>query len=195
MRFFIFFTDSRIRMISVKNFDSWIVAYKDRKQPTLRMRPTDGALLVVDAKDPSKILREFPVQRGDDLLTLLQSTTPPGLEAIQTSRKERIEVAKEEVQRIEKELLTKIEERVATKDTLPRIELTRKIGELQRNLAIASSSLQDAIIPYRYAIDVEVLQNVLDPETKKLTYKTISIAKSYPYTFEERSIPIATKKV
>ena len=181
-------------MNSVKNFESWILAYKDRKQPTLQMRPTDGALLVVDAKEPSKVLREFPVRRGDDLLTLLQSSTPPTVQAIQTARNEKIDIAKEEVQRIEKELLTKIEERRSTKDTIPRIELTRKIGELQRDLAKASSVLQDAILPSRHTIQVEVMQNVLDPDTKKPSYKSISIVQSLPYTFEERSIPIATKK-
>jgi len=181
-------------MSSVKNFDSWMVAYKDRKQPTLRMRPTDGALLVVDGKDPSKVLREFPVQRGDDLLTLLQTSTPPTLQAIQAARTEAIELAKEDMQRIEKQLLTKIEERRAIKETLPRIEITRTIGKLQQDLAKASTILQDAIIPYRSAIEVEVLQNVLDSDTKKLSYKTISVVQTLPYTFEERSIPIATKK-
>jgi hypothetical protein len=181
-------------MSSVKNFESWILAYKDRKQSTLQMRPTDGALLVVDAKEPSKVLREFPVRRGDDLLTLLQTSTPPTLQAIHAARTEKIEIAKEEVQRIEKQLLIKIEERVAIKDVLPKIEITRKIGELQRDLAKASCILQDAIIPYRSAVEVEVIQNVLDPDTKKLSYKTISIVQTLPYTFEERSIPIATKK-
>jgi hypothetical protein len=159
------------------------------------MRPTDGALLVVDAKEPSKVIREYPVQRGDDLVSLLQFSTPPTVSVLQKARSEKIEIAKEEVQRIETQLLTIIEERRATKDILPRIELARKIGELQRDLAKAYCILQDAIIPYRSAIEVEVLQNVLDPDTKKLTYKTISIVQSYPYTFEERSIPIATKKV
>ena len=182
-------------MSSIKNFDSWMLAYKDRKQSTLRMRPTDGALLVLDAKDLSKVLREFPVGRGDDLLTLLHSSTPPDVQAIKEARSEKIEIAKEEVQQIEKQLLTKIEERRAIKETLPRIEITRKIGELQQALAKASCVLQDAIIPYRFATDVEVIQNVLDPETNKKTYKTISVVQSYPYTFEERSIPIATKKV
>jgi len=181
--------------MAVKNFESWILAYKDRKQPTLRMRPTDGALLVVDPKESSKVFREFPVRRGDDLLSLLQTTIPPELNAIQTARTEKIEIAKEEVQQIEKELLTKIEERRAIKDIVPRIALTRKIGELQQNLAKASCRLQDAIVPSRYAMQVEVLQNVLDPDTKKLTYKIISVVQSFPYTFEERSIPIATKKV
>jgi len=183
-----------IRMSSVKNFESWILAYKDRKQLTLQMRSTDGALLVVDAKEQSKVIREFPVRRGDDLLTLLQTSTPPTLQAIHAARTEKIEVAKEEVQRIEKQLLTKIEERRAIKDVLPRIQLTRTIGELQQALAKASCILQDAIIPYRNATDVEVIQNVLDPDTKKLTYKTISVVQTLPYTFEERSIPIATKK-
>lgn len=181
-------------MSSVKNFESWILAYKDRKQPTLQMRSTDGALLVVDAKEQSKVIREFPVRRGDDLLSLLQTSTPPTLQAIHAARTEKIEIAKEEVQRIEKQLLTKIEERRAIKDVLPRIELTRTIGELQQALAKASCILQDAIIPYRNATDVEVIQNVLDPDTKKLTYKTISVVQTLPYTFEERSIPIATKK-
>jgi len=158
------------------------------------MRPTDGALLVVDAKDPSKVLREFPVRRGDDLITLLQSSSSPTLDAIKMARTEKIEVAKEEVQRIEKELLTKIDERRATKDTLPRIELTRSIGKLQLDLAKASTILQDAIIPSRVAMQVEVMQNVLDPDTKKLSYKSMSVIQSYPYTLEERSIPIAMKK-
>ena len=171
-------------MTSVKNYDTWILAYKDRKQPTLQMRPTDGALLVVDAKDPSKVLREFPVRRGDDLLSLLQTSGSSEeirklIQTIHTTRNHTIEVAKEEMQRVEKELLSKIEERRSVKDPLPKLELTRTIGTLQNDLAKASEILQNAIIPLRYVVET----------------MNVAIAKSLPYTFEERSIPIAKKKV
>jgi predicted LPLAT superfamily acyltransferase len=191
---------SMLRMAAVKDFDSWIASYKDRKQPALRMDPTNGSLLVTDPKDSTKILKTFPMRRGYDLITLFKHShhleeATKTLQALKPAYEERLELAKETFQRLEKELLAKIYERRSTTDPMIRIKITQKIGELQRDLAIASEAVQKTITPVRYALEAEVMKNVLDPDTRKETYQIISIAKTYPYTFEERSIPIEAKKV
>jgi len=167
----------------IKDIDQWITAYKDRKQTTLQMRPTDGALLILDAKDTKKIVREIPMKRGYDLMSLLQQSkhidqARAALQTVNTAREERIQVAYEEFQRIEKELLAKIADHSTTRDPRARIDVTRAIGQLQRDMQVASEALQKIITPVRY-----------------LTESDYSLIQSFPYTFEERSIPIATKKV
>jgi hypothetical protein len=104
------------------------------------------------------------------------------LQTIQPAQEERITLAQEEFQRIEKELLAKVEERHRTSDPALRFQITQKIGELQRNIALASEALQKAIVPVRYAINTEYEKQI------------ISMAYTFPYTFEERSIPIVKKK-
>ena len=173
-------------MSSAKNYESWISSYKDRKQTALQMRPTDGTLLVLDSKNTSKTLREFPVRRGYDLVSLLQKSkhleeASATLQTIQPAQEERITLAQEEFQRIEKELLAKVEERHRASDPALRFQITQKIGELQRNIAFASEALQKAIVPVRYAINTEHEKRI------------ISMAYTFPYTFEERSIPIVKK--
>ena len=171
---------------SIKDMNQWIMAYKDRKQTMLQMRPTDGALLVFDAKDTKKLIREIPMKRGYDLLSLLRESdhineARTALQTVNAAKEERIQVAYEEFQRIEKDLLTKVGDRSTTRDPKTRLELTRTIGQLQRDMQLASEALQKVITPVRYLIET--------------TYgdKIISIIQSSPYTYEERSIPIVKK--
>jgi hypothetical protein len=171
----------------VNDFDSWIRFYKDRRQSTLRMRPTDGALLVMDSKEPSKVSREFPMRRGYDLISLFQQRrhidqATATLESIQTARQEKKDLALEEIHRIEKELLAKVEERRVTNDPVSRIEITRKVGELQKELAAASDAFEKVVVPICYSVEMEHNE------------KLMNMIQSFPYTFEERSIPIAKKK-
>jgi hypothetical protein len=171
---------------SIKDMNQWIIAYKDRKQTTLQMRSTDGALLVLDAKDPKKILREIPMKRGYDLLSLLREMdhidqARAALQTVNVAREERIQVAYEEYQRIEKELLTKVGDHVAIRDPKTRLELTRTIGQLQRDMQLASEALQKVITPVRYLTETTYENRI------------ISIVQTSPYSYEERSIPIAKK--
>jgi len=181
---------------TIKDIQSWITSYKDRKQPTLKMRATDGALLVLDPKDLSKTIREYPVRRGYDLISLLQRSQHLDkaneiLQAIKLTREERIEQAMEEVHRIEKELFAKVEERSITQDPLTRIGITRTVGSLQRDLELASDALQTAMTPVRNLI--ETYNPPFDPVDDTKRYQIVSMIQSFPYTFEERSIPIVKK--
>lgn len=174
------------RMSSIKDLDGWIASYKGRKQGALQMRPTDGALLVVDPKTPSKILKTFPVRRGYDLVSLLQrnqqlETVKKTLEELKPVQEERIALATEIYQRVEKELLEKVVERRNTADPMARIKLTQQVGELQREMETASEALQTAVTPVRYDIEAFYQNNMV---------RTVY---SFPYTFEERSIPIPGK--
>ena len=169
---------------SIKDIDQWIMAVKHRKQPTLQMRSTDGTLLVLDAKDSKKIVREIPMKRGYDVISLLQRSehleeATTTLQTINATRMDRIQVATEEFQRIEKELLAKIADHSMARDPIARLELARKVGQLQYDMELASEALQKAITPIRSKCDDEIICSI----------------ESFPYTFEERSIPIATKKV
>jgi hypothetical protein len=168
---------------SIKDMDQWILAVKHRKQPTLQMRPTDGALLVLDAKNSKKIVHEIPMKRGYDVISLLQRSmhleeATTTLQTINTARMEQIQVATEEFQRIEKELLSKITDHSMTRDPIARLELARKVGQLQHEMELASEALQNAITPIRIKYDND---------------DTICSIESFPYTFEERSIPIVKK--
>jgi chorismate mutase len=157
------------------------------------MRPTDGALLVMDSKDTSKVIKTFPVRRGYDLLSLLRrsGSTKDALELLKTltpAQEERITLIMETFQRVEKELLTTIEERQHAADPMSKIKLTQKVGELQRGLELVSEELQTTLTPVRYSVETEVLENIVDPDTKKKTKKIITTMYSFPYTFEERTI-------
>jgi CRISPR/Cas system CSM-associated protein Csm2 small subunit len=168
---------------SIKDMDQWILAVKHRKQPTLQMRPTDGALLVLDAKNSKKIVHEIPMKRGYDVISLLQRSkhleeANTALQLIYATKMDRIQVATEEFQRIEKELLSKITDHSMTHDPIARLELARKVGQLQHEMELASEALQNAITPIRTKYDND---------------DTICSIQSFPYTFEERSIPIVKK--
>jgi chorismate mutase len=180
-------------MTSVKDFETWITSYKDRKQKTFQMRPTDGALLVMDSKNNSKVIKTFPVRRGYDLFSLLRrpESKNDALEVLKTltpAQEERIALITETFQRVEKELLSTIEERRHTADPMSKIKLTQKVGELQRGLELVSEELQTTLTPVRYPVETEVTQNIVDVDTKKKSKTIISIVYSFPYTFEERTI-------
>ena len=57
------------RKTTIKDFESWISAYKDRRGE-LMMQPENGTLVVLDPK------QEFPVRRGYDAISVLQRNTP-----------------------------------------------------------------------------------------------------------------------
>jgi hypothetical protein len=170
--------------MAVKDFESWIASYKDRKQSTLRMDPSNGALLVMDASKP---IKTFPMRRGYDLLSSRSEEARKAIQALKPSREERLDVAKEVFQRLEKELLAKIEERRNTADPMARIRVTKKIGELQRDIFAASEAVQKAMTPIRYVVEMEHYNS------RANTSQMVTIVRSLPYTFEERSVPLQAK--
>lgn len=176
------------RKTTIKDFESWISAYKDRRGE-LMMRPEDGALLVLDPK------QEFPVRRGYDAISVLQRNTPNKLRETATThlgevaitRQETIEQAQTHFQTVESQLLEKVKEWKTVQDPIIRIGITKEIGVLQKQVEEASTALQTAITPYRYKVDTTRVETFSEYGIKNEKESILSMLQSYPITLQERA--------
>jgi hypothetical protein len=179
---------------SKKTIESWMNGYR-AKRSGYTMRPTDGALLI---ETPSTVI---PVKRGYDAINAAQRMNPLGserFERLATTRQAKIETAEEEVTAIEHQLLKKIEDRLHITDPVLKREHALEIGELQHQLAIASTKLQSIITPSRYIMDIDVSKMMLNYESfNDANQSGFTIIYEDWVTLAERSIekPTAGKTV
>lgn len=179
---------SEKRKPAIKDFQGWISSYKDRRGD-LMMLPENGTLVVLNPK------QEFPVRRGYDAISILQRNAPNKLRetAIKQvgetaiTHKEIIDQAQTHFQTVEQQLLEKVKEWKTVQDPIVRFGITKEIGVLQKQVSEAATTLQSALSVSRYGVNEDIVELLLEYETKRMKKKTISILRSYPITLQERT--------
>ncbi len=165
---------SVIAPAKIATLDDWVKA-RAKKYANLRIRETDGALLVLNPEtlDMASPVKTFQRTKAIDAVEYLINGKDKELRAqaqtrMETLSKERLAKANtfnDEFREKQRTLLSKHTEWRNSESEADRIRLATEIGELQKELASLDSESRKALFPKRFIIEKEHRRIILDDDT------------------------------
>jgi hypothetical protein len=204
---FIRFPEKMVFIAPAKIHDvgSWFQYYKHGKTTNLVVRPSDGALLVLD-KDlrmeaPVKVL---DVPKAVDALAVLQRADGASastdiraragshMEVLRAAREEAIRAAEVAFREVEQSLLETMESWKQAEGEGARRVIALRIGELQKELADLDASRRTARYPHRYLQNKPVSRMLINYEERNESQVSMWVAQHPLTAAAERSIEVGT---
>lgn len=208
---FIRFPEKKMVFIApakISDIASWFQYYKHGKTTNLVVRPSDGALLVLD-KDlrmeaPVKVLE---VPRAVDALVALQggaavaasaaadsirASATSRMEMLTSSRRDSTNAAEAAYREREQALLEAVESWKQADSEGARREAAVTVGELQKDLAVLDAERRAARYPHRYIRDDTVSRMHINYEERNESNVNMWVTQHPLTVAADRSIEVGT---
>jgi hypothetical protein len=205
---FIRFPEKKMVFIApakISDIASWFQYYKHGKTTNLVVRPSDGALLVLDKdlnrESPVKVLE---VPRAVDALVALQgagaaaaqeslrASATTRMDMLTTTRRDATAAAEAAYREREQALLEAVEAWKQAEGESARRQAAVTVGELQKDLAALDAERRAAKYPHRYIRDDMVSRMHINYEERNESNVNMWVTQHPLTVAAERSIEVGT---